>query len=42
MGAHVIEFIKQVEEKRKSARLAEHFMAFFATSLISIIKEHEC
>ena len=44
MSAHVfIEFIKRVREKRSNARLAEHFISFFATSLInSIIKEHEC
>ena len=43
MSAHVLlNFIKQVDEKRLNARLAEHFISF-ATSLInSIIQEHEC
>ena len=26
--AHVIEFIKQVDENRSNARLAEHFISF--------------
>ena len=35
-----IEFIKRVEE---NVRLAEHFISFFATSLINSIKqEHSC
>ena len=37
----IIEFIKQVGNKRQNVRLAEHFIAFFATSLInSILQEH--
>ena len=36
MSAHFfIEFIKRVEEKRKIARFAEHFISFFTTSLIN-------
>ena len=38
MSAHVFfEFIKRVEKKRSNARLVEHFIYFFATSLINSI-----
>ena len=39
----IIEFIKSVGENRSNVRLAEHFIAFFATSLInSITQVQEC
>ena len=34
----LIEFIKQVEEKRQNVRLAEHFILFFAKSLMNSLK----
>ena len=39
ISTFIIEFIKQVGEKRSNVRLAKHFISF-ATSLV--IQEHEC
>ena len=44
MSAHVLlNLLNELGKRDKNARLAEHFISFFATSLInSIIREHEC
>ena len=43
MSAHVLlNLLNELGKRDKNARL-EHFISFFATSLInSIIQEHEC
>ena len=44
MSARVLlNLLNKLGGKRENARLVEHFIPFFATSLInSIIPEHEC
>ena len=41
--SYFVKFMKRVWVKRLNARLAEHYISFFATSLLnSIIQENEC
>ena len=44
MSTHVLlNLLNELGKRDKNARLVEHFISFFATSLInSIIQEHEC
>ena len=43
-STHVLlNLLNELREKRSNARLAEHIISFFATSLtISIIQEYDC
>ena len=44
MSAHVLlNLLNELGKKRYNARLAKHFIFFFAMSLInSVVQEHDC